>query len=302
MSHSPSTPHILFWLQSAALIGLLIILAACQTASPSRVETAAQNLKNYDGLAIADVMVVGTFHFGDDVLEENAQASIETLIAQLAPYRATKVLIEWEPQMSARTNDAYQRYLTGDFDLSDRSNEVFQLGFRLAEELGHEALYLIDDQTDYPGSLAAFSTPEDPFSFDLFTEYAEQEDAGFFDKHAGPLETNFTHNRALMQDMSVAEHIAVLNSPEAQYINQQRMHLYEMRIGIQKNWSGPDWLGRWYRRNIRMLANTLKLAEDGDRLLIIVGDNHKWALDQMIEATPDFNSVSSWEYLNSTAP
>lgn len=55
------------------------------------------------------------------------------------------------------------------------------------------------------------------------------------------------------------------------------MHMYEIRVGIQ-NWLGPDWLSRWYQRNIRMASNILKLAENKDRILIIVGDNHKWIL------------------------
>ena len=44
-------------------------------------------------------------------------------------------------------------------------------------------------------------------------------------------------------------------------------------------WVGPDWLGRWYRRNVRMLANLVKMNQPEERILILVGDNHKWTLD-----------------------
>ena len=75
------------------------------------------------------------------------------------------------------------------------------------------------------------------------------------------------------------------------------MHMYEIRVGIQENWIGPDWLSRWYQRNIRMASNILKLSKSEDRILVIVGDNHKWTLDMLLENTPDFEVVSSWDYL-----
>jgi len=96
---------------------------------------------------------------------------------------------------------------------------------------------------------------------------------------------------------SLYDRFTLMNSPQAANINAQRMHLYEVRVGIQKDWLGPDWLGRWYRRNVRMMSNVLKLAEKDHRILIIVGDNHKWTLDMLFENTPDFKLESSWQLL-----
>jgi len=280
---------------------ILFTLFACQQkqkqADKSPLEKAASSLRNYDSLAIAEVMVVGTFHFGREVLGEEEQASIQELIQQFAAYSPTKIVLEWEPHRMQEINTAYQAFLKDSFDISTKNNEVYQLGFQLAKEMGHDSLYLFDDQTEYIGSLEPFGEEDDPFSFDLFLQYANTEDAGFYDKHMEPLGEVFGSNQTLLKAMSPKDHIALLNSPEKQKINAQRMHMLELRVGIQKNWVGPDWLGRWYRRNLRMLANTLKLAQPDDRLLIIVGDNHKWALDQMYEATPDFYLVNSWEYL-----
>ena len=71
--------------------------------------------------------------------------------------------------------------------------------------------------------------------------------------------------------------------------------MFEIRVGIQNNWVGPDWLGRWYRRNIRMAGNVLKMTEAGDRILIIVGSNHKWVLDMLFNHIPEFQVSSSWD-------
>ena len=55
--------------------------------------------------------------------------------------------------------------------------------------------------------------------------------------------------------------------------------------------------GRWYQRNIRMMGNLLRISETGDRLLVIVGDNHKWILEDLIDNTPELKTVSTYKYL-----
>lgn len=289
-------------MKKACPLAFSLLLAACQAtptpvSKPDALVQATSALKSYDSLAKYQVMVVGTLHFGEDVLEAGPQKSIARLVEQLGEFQPTKVVVEWEPARSETTNQAYREYLQGSYDISGRYNEVFQLGFRLAAAMGHERIFLFDDQTDFIGSLAQFSTPDDPFSFDLFTEYARQHDDGFFDAHEQALISTFEYNQGVLDGLDLHDRVALLNSPQQQHINAQRMHLYEVRVGIGDHYAGPDWLGRWYRRNVRMMSNVLAMAEEGDRLLLIVGDNHKWTLDMLFENTPDFSVVSSWDYL-----
>lgn len=287
---------------SSLFLLVLFLVSGCQKnhrpPDSSSLEQAQSNLRNYDFLAHSKVMVLGTFHFGDEVLQQDNQESILELAECIMQYEPTKIVVEWEPERSASTNEQYADYLDGTFDISNRPNEVYQLGFRFAEQMDHDQIYLFDNQTEYIGSLEEFSTEDDPFSFQLFSEYAEKNDSGFYDMYEDTLITTFNINENLMRKLDLKSNIAILNSPEHQKINAQRMHMYEVRIGIQENWAGPDWLGRFYQRNIRMMSNVLKMAEEGDRILIIVGDNHKWILDMLFEHTPDFDLVSSWEYLN----
>lgn len=258
--------------------------------SPTRLELAAGELKGYDSLAESKVMVVGTSHFKKNVLAAESQEQLQALIQRLATFQPTKIVLEWEPELLARTNREYQAYWAGTFAIAERENEVYQLGFRLGLYMGHDSLYLFDDQTEFIGSL-------ENFSFGAFTEYAIQNDGDFYDKHEETLLETFRYNQGILEGYALYDRIALLNSPTAQQVNAHRMHMYEIRVGIQKNWIGPDWLGRWYRRNVRMVGNILKLAEAGDRILIIVGDNHKWTLDMLFRNIPDFEVVSSWELL-----
>lgn len=254
------------------------------------------DLKDYSNLADREVMVVGTFHFGKEVLEQEQQKEIKKIIKALKKFRPTKVVLEWEPKLFEKANNRYREFIKDSFSIDNKFNEVYQIGFRLAKELKHDSIYFFDDQTEYIGSLSEFSTGEDPFSFYKFMNYAEKEDKGFYDKHLDSVQSIYKYNQELIQKEKLLNQIALLNSPQSSKINAQRMHLFEMRVGIQKSWVGPDWLGRWYRRNIRMASNVLSLSEKGDKILIIVGDNHKWTLDMLFENIPDFEVVQSFEY------
>ncbi len=79
------------------------------------------------------------------------------------------------------------------------------------------------------------------------TEYAKTHDGGFFDRHEQLLIRRFQQNQKLINSLPFDSRLALLNSPQHQHINQQRMHLYEVKVGIQKSWIGPDWLARWYQ-------------------------------------------------------
>jgi len=248
-------------------------------------------LRNYDGLTRSKVMVVGTFHFDQSILSSENQDSLRRLHLLLSRYKPTKIILEWQPKHQKSMNLDYLAYIKNKFDITEKPNEVYQLGFQLAKQLKHQQLYLFDNQPEYIGSL-------ENFSFENFTKYAKANDDGFYNQFEKQLVENFEFNQNLVAGLPVDQQIALLNSPKYQKINEQRMHMYEIRVGIQKNWIGPDWLGRWYQRNLRMVGNVLKLAEENDRLLIIVGDNHKWVLDSLFDKTPDLELVASWDYLN----
>ena len=87
-------------------------------------------------------MVVAVTHFGnpgrdlhnvtvDDVLSARRQAEIQDVTAALTRFKPTKVLVEWP---SDAADHDYKAYCDG--SLSPSRNEVVQLGFRLAYELG----------------------------------------------------------------------------------------------------------------------------------------------------------------------
>ena len=179
-------------------------------------KAAQEQLISYDSLEIANVMVVGTFHFNDaEILEEKNQKEIQKLISALAEFDPTKVVLEWEPSAHLTTNKAYQAFLQDSFSIQEKINEVYQLGFRLAEAAGHDSIYFFDDQTEYIGSL-------ENFSFDSFIEQAEQMDPGFYNKHQHVIVANHNQNQSILKKFDLYDRIALLNSPTAQEINEKK--------------------------------------------------------------------------------
>lgn len=256
------------------------------------VQDSLKQLKNYDNLAKVEIMVIGLFHFDKTILAKDQQKSLSGLLNILKEYRPSKIVLELEPSRTNLVNRHYQDFLNGTFDISKKYNEVYQVGFRLGKILALDSLYLFDDQTEYIGSL-------ENFTFSNFQESAREQDDGFYNIHEKQMMKVFETNQRVYKSLDVKNRIILMNSRESQKINAQRMHMYEIRAGIQKNWIGPDWVGRFYRRNVRMASNVLRISQLEDRVLIIVGSNHKWILDDLFEYIPDFKVDSSWDFFNS---
>lgn len=250
----------------------------------------SHQLKVFDTLNQSKIMVLGINHFSKDVLSTENQNGLIHLTEVLGKFQPTKIVLELQPKALAKMNQEYQNYVKDSSFISDKYNEVYQLGFRLARKMSHDSIYLFDDQTEFIGSLEGFT-------FDAFGAYAQENDAGFYDRYLKEITDKFQNNQTILKQQNLLNQIVLRNSPMAQKFNAQRMHSFEIRVGIQKSWIGPDWLGRFYRRNIRMMANVMKFNRPEDRILIIVGDNHKWILDELFENTPDFELVSSWHLL-----
>src|SRR5699024_6486413 len=100
-----------------------------------------------------DVLLLGTYHMekngldmynvkADDVLSSKRQQEIHEVVERLKLFNPTKVAVEVLTDKDESLNKDYKSYLSGDFKLT--SNEVHQLGFRTAAELGLDRIYPVD--------------------------------------------------------------------------------------------------------------------------------------------------------------
>src|ERR1700749_1073671 len=106
----------------------------------------------------AEVLVLGVYHMAnpgrdifnvqaDDVLAPKRQREIAELAEALKQFRPTKIAVEADYGTDAIPK-RYAEYLAGKHELT--RNEIEQIGFRLAKELGHKSIYPVDADGDFP--------------------------------------------------------------------------------------------------------------------------------------------------------
>ncbi|MDX5438044.1 MAG: DUF5694 domain-containing protein, partial [Pontibacter sp.] len=143
----------------------LLLAATLLTASylaPVQAQTKADEQEKR-----AQVMLLGTFHFSHrnldiiktekseqlDVMTPESQQDIRKITGKLAKFRPTKIAIESFPENQPKIDSLYQAYLEGRYEL--KADEIDQLAFRLAKQLGHKRVYCINAW----GDLDTFQKP-----------------------------------------------------------------------------------------------------------------------------------------------
>ena len=108
----------------------------------------------FNDMDTSELFMLGTFHFKDagldgykpkhdvDILSETRQKELQQVLDQIRKFKPTKIAVEWKKSRQARLDSLYTEYLEGRFEL--KSNEIYQIGFRMGKELGHTKLYAID--------------------------------------------------------------------------------------------------------------------------------------------------------------
>jgi hypothetical protein len=239
----------------------------------------------------ARVMVVGTYHFAnpgldmvqvevDDVLSDRRQAEILRLVEALAAFRPTKIAVEQVPATADRLDSLLRAYRAGMHELS--RNEVEQVGFRLAAQLNHERLYPIDHRGDFPiGAVMEYAAAHDPAFL------------GFLQQEIGRL-TNEENRR--QRELTIGQILRLNNDPQELAAGHGN-YLRFARVGAGDTYVGAELLSKWYDRNIRIHANLQRIAEPGDRILVIIGSGHAPILRDLITFDPEMSLVEAVSYL-----
>jgi hypothetical protein len=241
------------------------VTAIAQTAPPQR----------------AEILILGTYHMAnpghdifnmsaDDVLAPKRQAEIGELLEVLKRFKPTKIAIESTVYEDRRPKQ-YAEYLAGTYTLS--RNEIDQIGFRLAKELGMKAIYPVDIDGDFPWQRVinfAKAKGQSQIMDQIMSEIGEmvkQQDA-YLHSHS-VLETLLYMN----DDKKVAQDVG--------------FYLREAHLGEPGDYAGPDLLTSWYQRNIRIYNNIANIIKSpNDRVLVIYGAGHLGWLQQDVASDP----------------
>jgi uncharacterized protein DUF5694 len=217
----------------------------------------------------AEVLVLGVYHMAnpgrdivnmhaDDVLAPKRQAEIAQLIAVLKKYQPTKIAVERDPGDSRISRD-YPDYLAGKHELT--RNEIEQIGFRLAKELGHKTVYAADADGEFP--------------YPRLVDYAKAHSRTTeLDAVMAEIGESVRATSAYLASHTVLETLLYLNSDD-HVAEDVGLYYRQAHLGEPWNWAGADLLADWFRRNIRIYSNVAQLAESpNDRVLVIFGYGH----------------------------
>ncbi len=208
-----------------------------------------------------EILVLGTYHMAnpghdihnmqaDDVLSPKRQQEIAQLIEVLKRFHPTKIAIEAEVA-SQRVPQQYSDYLAGKYVLS--RNEIDQIGYRLAKELGHRAIYPVDVDGDFP--------------WQRVVNYAK----------ANGIAARFDSLNA-----GVGTRVKFMNA-DSTVARDMGFYFAVVRFGEPFEYAGSDLVAAWYQRNIRIYRNIVALIDSpNEKILVIYGSGHLGWLQQDI--------------------
>jgi hypothetical protein len=153
-------------------------------------------------------------------------------------------------------------------------NEIDQIGFRLAKELGHKAVYPIDVDGEFPFQRIV--------NFSKASGRTKELDALMREIGDMVKATN-----AYLASHTVLETLLYMSTDEkvAQDVG---FNFREAEIGEAWDWAGADLVAEWFRRNMRIYSNVMFLLADspGERV-VIYGSGHLGWLQHAFASNPN---------------
>jgi len=224
-----------------------------------------------------EILVLGTYHMAnpghdihnmqaDDVLSAKRQQEIAQLIEALKRFHPTKIAIEADVG-SQRAPQQYSDYLAGKYALS--RNEIDQIGYRLAKELGHRAIYPVDVDGDFP--------------WQRVVNYAKANGiAARFDSINAGVATMVKEQGDFLASHTVLETLQFMNA-DSRVARDMGVYFAVVRFGEPFEYAGSDLVAAWYQRNIRIYRNIVALIDSpNEKILVIYGSGHLGWLRQDI--------------------
>lgn len=280
------------------LRGYFLVFGFCFLVLSTFAIKAQIGIVDRDGKSKPTLVVLGTYHMGtpgnnvvngkvDDVTTPERQKQLIELIEKLKKFKPTKIAVECDIADDAKTQEIYNRYLSGNYELT--KNETNQIGFRLAKELGHKKVYCVDwgifpDDPLYNYEKYASKDVElDSFLKGVYRNLKKETDAKF----------------EKLFPLSITDQFILLNKPD-QIEKEHKIYFDLMRIGLGTEYVGANYVSWIYRRNLIILDNVIRITDSpNNRILVIYGYGHLKLLTQFAKESGFYDVESPLKYLES---
>ncbi len=264
-----------------SLLGLLAVCLGIESAalaSPPKTELMI--------LGVAHLEARNDVHnavFTDSPLSPKRQAQITSVVDHLLRFHPTKVLIE-EHYGDTIWNTQYNDYLAHKFTLG--SNEIYQFGFKLAALAGDSSIYPIDT---WGPAIVDDSSPEGK----RINAYL----AGHFRSVKDPVSDAFlSRSDEIQRTGTYLDLLRFLNTDASVRANASWYALFA-GMGREADNAGSSYVAQWYTRNVYIFSNILSVIRPGDRVVVIMGQGHKYLLRQFAKLDPNIDYIDVLKYL-----
>ena len=273
-------------------------------------------------MASKEAIILGVYHFDnpgldtynteiDDYSTKKRQSEIQEVVDLLAKYKPNKIFVEFLPSQQDRLDSLFTLYVDNRLSLKDikgGQNEVYQLGFRLAKQLGLKKVLAVDHHGTFLAPYADFLA--DTLSIKPYQDYNVN-----YKKQMEERQKNFTKNtikenfiylndwKHMLNNHNYYNSIAITvkDTSNVMYsykeMEQEIDGLpYQMR-SFDFNNIGVELATEWYKRNLFIYRNILEKTDDSDRILIIFGSGHVRHLKQFFDDNPGYNIIETNSFL-----
>ena len=246
------------------------------------------------------LLILGVCHFAAssdsyqqqvrfDALAPARQREMEELARRLAEFRPTRIAVESLPERQSRLDSLYGAYLEGSYALG--ANEIYQLGFRLARNLGHQRVHAVDARMRGYTSYDDLKKSLSAFGQDSLLDFGK-------DPWGAKYRELFRHDDSAKAARPLLEHLAYLNSERRLLASMGTNLVGLFKAGSDTLPLGPDWITQSFNRDLRIFQNLQRLAQQpGERILLIIGASHVPMLRLLAQSSPEFEVVEVHQYL-----
>jgi hypothetical protein len=242
----------------------------------------------------AQIMIVGVAHLvarrdvhnsalTDSPLSPRRQAQIADLVAHLARFHPTKVLIE-ATFGDQKYPDEYRRYLAGQFTLG--ASEIYQYGFNLAARSGNTTVYPIDTWGPSIYDDNSLSGKRIDAYFPAHFKDVKNSASDAFERSDDALELRGTY----LDDLRFLNTDSSIKASASWYSTFAGM-------GRDAGNAGATYVAQWYTRNCFVFSNILSVIHPGDRVVLFMGQGHEYLLRELVRLNPDLIDVDPLQYL-----
>jgi Family of unknown function (DUF5694) len=248
-------------------------------------------------VAPIEVMIVGAYHMGnpgldvnnvkvDSVLTPEKQKQLVEAVNRLAKFKPNKIAVEMVAKQPDMTAGDFEKFTPASL-LTD-ANEITQIAYRLANQLGHKVVYAIDEQSE----------TIDYFPYDKVEAFAKANSQE--NLMAGGLEWGKVATAEFekaQKTKTVTQLLLEINKPQRAMDEMRLIYYPFLGIGDQKSQVGAELNAGWYQRNAKIFAKLNLVAKPGDKILVLFGSGHNYWLRHFVNLMPGYKLVDMVPYL-----